>query len=82
MDRYITSIVFRRYALGTKGRRAPFEGVSAGAKTSYGDTCEVMSAIQGYFAHAKQPPPQREFKLPWRKAGPPNYHDEKMDSDQ
>ena len=25
---------------------------------------------------------QREFKLPWREAGPPNHHDEKVDSDQ
>jgi len=25
---------------------------------------------------------KREFKLPWRKAGPPNHHDDKVDSDQ
>ena len=25
---------------------------------------------------------KREFKLPWREAGPPNYHDAKMASDQ
>ena len=25
---------------------------------------------------------KREFKLPWRKAGPPNHHDDKEDSDQ
>ena len=25
---------------------------------------------------------KREFKLPWREAGPPNLHDDKMDSDQ
>ena len=25
---------------------------------------------------------KREFKLPWREAGPPNHHDDKMDSDQ
>ena len=24
----------------------------------------------------------REFKLPWREAGPPNYLDDKVDSDQ
>jgi len=24
----------------------------------------------------------REFKLPWREAGPPNHHDDKVDSDQ
>ena len=23
-----------------------------------------------------------EFKLPWREAGPPNLHDDKVDSDQ
>ena len=22
------------------------------------------------------------FKLPWREAGPPNHHDDKVDSDQ
>ena len=25
---------------------------------------------------------KREFKLPWREAGPPNNHDDKVDSDQ
>ena len=25
---------------------------------------------------------QVEFKLPWREAGPPNHHDNKVDSDQ
>ena len=25
---------------------------------------------------------EREFKLPWREAGPPNHHDDKVDSDQ
>ena len=25
---------------------------------------------------------KREFKLPWRKAGPPNHHDDIVDSDQ
>ena len=25
---------------------------------------------------------EREFKLPWREAGPPNYLDDKVDSDQ
>ena len=25
---------------------------------------------------------KREFKLPWREAGPPNLHDDKVDSDQ
>jgi len=25
---------------------------------------------------------KREFKLPWREAGPPNHHDDKLDSDQ
>ena len=25
---------------------------------------------------------QREFKLPWREAGPPNHHDNQMESDQ
>ena len=24
----------------------------------------------------------KEFKLPWREAGPPNHHDDKVDSDQ
>ena len=24
----------------------------------------------------------RQFKLPWREAGPPNHHDDKVDSDQ
>ena len=24
----------------------------------------------------------REFKLPWREAGPPNHHDDKVDLDQ
>jgi len=25
---------------------------------------------------------KREFNLPWREAGPPNHHDDKVDSDQ
>jgi len=25
---------------------------------------------------------KREFKLPWREAGPPNHHDDTVDSDQ
>jgi len=25
---------------------------------------------------------KREFKLPWREAGPPNHHNDKVDSDQ
>jgi len=25
---------------------------------------------------------EKEFKLPWREAGPPNHHDDKVDSDQ
>jgi len=25
---------------------------------------------------------KREFKLLWREAGPPNHHDDKVDSDQ
>ena len=25
---------------------------------------------------------KREFKLPWRETGPPNHHDDKVDSDQ
>ena len=25
---------------------------------------------------------QVEFKLPWREAGPPNHHDDKVDSDE
>ena len=25
---------------------------------------------------------KREFKLPWREAGPPNHHDDKVDSDE
>ena len=25
---------------------------------------------------------KREFKLPWREAGPPNHHDDKVDSGQ
>ena len=25
---------------------------------------------------------EREFKLPWREASPPNHHDDKVDSDQ
>jgi len=25
---------------------------------------------------------QREFNLPWHEAGPPNHHDDKVDSDQ
>ena len=25
---------------------------------------------------------KREFKLPWREAGPPNHHDDQVDSDQ
>jgi len=27
-------------------------------------------------------PENKEFKLSWRKAGPPNHHDDKVDSDQ
>jgi len=27
-------------------------------------------------------PPVKEFKLLWREAGPPNHHDDKVDSDQ
>ena len=25
---------------------------------------------------------KKEFKLPWREAGPPNHYDDKVDSDQ
>ena len=25
---------------------------------------------------------KREFKLPWREAGPPNHHDDEVDPDQ
>jgi len=25
---------------------------------------------------------EREFKIPWREAGPPNHYDDKVDSDQ
>ena len=25
---------------------------------------------------------KREFNFPWREAGPPNHHDDKVDSDQ
>ena len=25
---------------------------------------------------------KKEFKLPWREAGPPNHHDDKVDSDK
>jgi len=25
---------------------------------------------------------EREFKLPWREAGPPNHHEDTVDSDQ
>ena len=25
---------------------------------------------------------KREFKLPWREAGPPDHHDDEVDSDQ
>jgi len=35
--------------------------------------------VQGYLAHKTW---KREFKLPWREAGPPNHHDDKVDSDQ
>jgi len=32
---------------------------------------------------AEEPlPSKREFKLPWREAGPPNHLDDKVDSDQ
>ena len=27
-------------------------------------------------------PGKKEFKLPWREAGAPNHHDDKVDSDQ
>ena len=27
-------------------------------------------------------PEKKEFKPPWRKAGPPNHHDDKVDSYQ
>ena len=32
--------------------------------------------------HLPPLPWKREFKLPWREAGPPNHHDDKVDSDQ
>ena len=25
---------------------------------------------------------KREFKIPWREAGPPDHHDDEVDSDQ
>jgi len=37
---------------------------------------EVSHPMRSYFVHWK-----REFKLPWREAGPPNHHDDKVDSD-
>ena len=29
-----------------------------------------------------EPTWERGFKLPWREAGPPNYHDDEVNSDQ
>jgi len=36
----------------------------------------------GYYEGRCKAAWKREFKLPWREAGPPNHHDDKVDSDQ
>jgi len=42
------------------------------------DQLEIESAEEGRCKATWK----REFKLPWREAGPPNHHDDKVDSDQ
>ena len=45
----------------------------------------VEASDPGTFSGARRPCKanwKREFKLPWREAGPPNHHDDKMVSDQ
>ena len=50
---------------------------------NYGD-----SGTAGSHFEQRVPPPRckatwkREFKLPWREAGPPDHHDDTVDSDQ
>ena len=36
----------------------------------------------GFWSEGGNTSEQREFKPPWREAGPPNHHDDKVDSDQ
>ena len=42
--------------------------------------------VQGTSSHLAPPievvVPRRRAQLPWREAGPPNHHDDKVDSDQ
>jgi len=39
-------------------------------------------ATAGYYEGRHNATWKSEFKLPWREAGPPNHHDDKVDSDQ
>jgi len=62
-----------------------------GTPVSYerGTPAFLMSEVPLYFVIAAGPPVcisisacKREFKLPWREAGPPNHHDDEVVSDQ
>ena len=44
-----------------------------------GDGADSAASVGGCRCKATS---KREFKIPWREAGPPNHHDDKADSDQ
>jgi len=56
------------------------------ARMWFSNLLEVFGGRAGVGVHdeAEQEgrQPKKAFKLPWREAGPPNHHDDKMDSDQ
>ena len=52
----------------------------AQSTSSIGFISQVLLALLG--AGRYKATWKREFKLPWREAGPPNHHDDKVDSDQ
>ena len=73
------------------GERAVCTVKASRAAHTVGDAVDRPSAL----GRARPGPPGRlleegrckatwktEFKLPWHKAGPPNHHDDKVDSDQ
>jgi len=43
---------------------------------------QLRSARQGMLSRSLPGSWKREFKLPWREAGPPHHHDDEVDSDQ
>ena len=62
------------------------EGLAAGLVSSSAEASAVSAVLSlGKNLHTDgrcKATWKREFKLPWREAGPPNHHDDIVDSDQ